>query len=216
MWSVRLSTESGHRGELSYNTTVCPFSSPPPPQTHTHTYSVFSVVRSIRLIIDALSEVHANSHRSPSRSVGDLRGHARSPSATLSTSPTSSSPLQITPEHLKLMLRLAPLVKIEEILLQRLCPEQYRHKTSKNDQFDPPHEVSVNSSSAWKDRFIRKVSNAGVTSDPDDDPDDWNDTRDPAMVMQACSQDMMTLWRDPIVQKVLATRKIRLEEVSGL
>lgn len=195
---------NGHLGEQSFNTTVSRDYSLP----GSVMLMLETVVRSIRLIIDALSDAHAYSHRSNPWANRD--GHSRSPSTSPPPSPNDIYPA-LTPEHLKLMLRLAPLVKIEELLFQRLCPDQYRSKigTTENER---SREAYVNSSSAWKARFMRKTS--GATDE--DNVVDWDDRRDPAMVMHACTQDMMLLWRDPTVQRILAVRKIRLEEIAGL
>jgi hypothetical protein len=45
---------------------------------------------------------------------------------------------------------------------------------------------------------------------------DSDDPNDPSVVLHACAEDMIRLWNDPAIKTLLATRKLRLEEVAGL
>jgi hypothetical protein len=44
----------------------------------------------------------------------------------------------------------------------------------------------------------------------------WEDPDDPVHPLNACSQAMLDLWRDPAVKKRLNQKRLRLEESSGL
>ena len=43
-----------------------------------------------------------------------------------------------------------------------------------------------------------------------------NDTDTPTAVLVACRDDIMELWADPIVRKVLNRRKVKIELMPGL
>lgn len=164
-----------------------------------------NVVRSIRLILDAMSE--SQLPNSPSRS--------RSPSPTLSPDlPTLSA------EHLKLKMRLAPLLQIEQVLVRRLSPDHPEHLVSMTSspygERSPKRsaEFSINSSSSWKAAFGRVLTGVRASFDSDR-AIDWEDD-DPGVIIHACMEDMQKLWSDATVQALLEHQKIRLEEMAGL
>lgn len=41
-------------------------------------------------------------------------------------------------------------------------------------------------------------------------------SQDPGRIIFACSEDMIKLWRDPVIQKVLTHQRIRLQDEGGL
>jgi guanine nucleotide-binding protein alpha-1 subunit len=172
-----------------------------------------NVVRSIRLILDAMSEAQASS-------VSQL-GSSSASSKTLKY-PT------LTPEHFKLKMRLSPLQQVEEILLRRLRPTgsaeleatqlssttnlPYTGRTRNNSA-----EIVVNSSTPWKNAFSRLLSSATARSSLESSQGiDFDDPQDPGVVLHACADDMIRLWNDPTVKELLRVRKTRLEDMAGL
>ncbi|KAF8893912.1 guanine nucleotide binding protein, alpha subunit [Infundibulicybe gibba] len=173
-----------------------------------------NVVRSVRLILDAMSEAQAYSTRSSS-----------SPLSSRSPSPTSSQEYPpLSPEHLRLKMRLLPLQQVEEALLRRLTP-------AGSSEFEATHlspvtnlpyssrsatvkEVAVNSTAQWKGAFSRLLSTTRTSFESSQDID-FDDPNDPGVILHACSEDMVRLWNDPTVKALLKMQKIRLEDMAG-
>lgn len=181
-----------------------------------------NVVRSIRLILEAIAEVHAlqapsatSSPRSSHRSLPDSR-----PSSSRA-SPSAELP-HLTAEHLKLRLRLLPLLQVEEVLIRRLTlagnTEQEATRltqlTNAPDALARDKELAVNSHFVWKTMFSR-IAGKRNSSETDIDAIDWNDPDDPGRIIHACAEDMIMLWNDPVVHEVLAYQKLRLQEMPG-
>jgi len=164
-----------------------------------------NVVRSIRLIFDAISTAEKTS----------------------SGSQESATELVASPELLKIKLRLAPLLQVEETLIRRLTPAgsgeteatlrigrdmSYSERTKNYIK-----EVTVNSAVQWKGSFGRRLSQeAGRSSFDTDKAINWEDPDDPGRILHACSEDMIRLWEDPMTKKVLEAQKLRLHELAGL
>ncbi|KAF9495284.1 G-alpha-domain-containing protein [Pleurotus eryngii] len=176
-----------------------------------------NIVRSIRLILDSMTEAQ-EAHSSPSPS-------------TYSTSSSSrpTSPLvekeypRLSPDLLKLKMRLSPLLSVEEALTRTLAPSgsseleatrliPLRYASRSNT---PPKEPSVYAGALWKGALGRLMN-----SDRGGDADDreevvWDDPKDPGLVLHACAADMTQLWNDTTVRKLLEVQRLRLEEMAG-
>ena len=107
----------------------------------------------------------------------------------------------LTTEHLKIKQRLSPLLEIEKTLIRRLCPVA---------SF-PSQEVAVNSASLWKDCFQKFMNTDGDSIDSEE-MIDWDDPEDPGTVLNACSEDMIHLLTDPVIQTLLFKFKIKMRE----
>ncbi|KAJ6551401.1 guanine nucleotide-binding protein alpha-4 subunit [Mycena capillaripes] len=142
-----------------------------------------NVVRSIRLILNAISEVESN--------------------------PNPAYPA-IPSELQKLKMRLQPLALVEKTLIRTLTPGARREIESA----DPVQEVAVNSTASWKGAFGRLLSNARSSIDMQDLPE-TQESRDARQLLHACSDDMIALWNDPVVQEILRLQQLRLEEMAG-
>ena len=103
---------------------------------------------------------------------------SRSPSGSSLSTRYRHSPL--TAEHLKLKLRLAPLVQVEEALIRRLTPAgsgeleatQLRAYGSHADRARAlEKEVAVNSQFAWKGVFNKMLSRTSGDDADYNDPD---------------------------------------------
>ena len=135
-----------------------------------------------------------------------------------------SSPL--SPDLLKLKMRLAPLQQVEEALLRKLSPPgsidfeathlapvtdlPYSTRSSKFTR-----EVAVHSNSQWKGAFSRFMASVRTSLDSMD-VDFTSDPNDPGVVLNACADDMIRLWTDPTIQSLLKVYKVRLEDKAGL
>jgi hypothetical protein len=117
-------------------------------------------------------------------------------------------------------MRLLPLQGVEEALLRKLShagstelePTQL---PSSNHHGQRRKEPAVRSSSQWKVAFGRLL-NVTRTSLSDDSNIDFNDPDDPGVILDACSEDMRTLWNDHVIQELLQSMRIRMEDMAGL
>lgn len=166
-----------------------------------------NVARSIRLILETMTE-------------------AQSPQNSRSNSPIFSADIPpLTPEHLRLKMRLLPLQQVEECLLHRLSsagsseieatrlspfPDLSYSSRAANGK-----EITVNSTSQWKFAFSRLLSNPRSSFDSGADID-FEDPNDPGAILHACAEDMSQLWNDPTIKALLSARKQRLEDMAGL
>ncbi|PFH52074.1 hypothetical protein AMATHDRAFT_57911 [Amanita thiersii Skay4041] len=167
-----------------------------------------NVVRSIRLILDAMEDAQ--------------QGYF--PVADDDESGNPSPPVEfptLSSEHLRLRMRLLPLLRVEEALLHRLrhagsteCePTQLPH-SQEHGPSNYSKEITVHSSSQWKSAFGRIMSAARGSFESGADIE-FNDPEDPGVILHACYKDIMQLWNDPIIRELLRVMKIRLEEMAG-
>ncbi|KAJ7124991.1 guanine nucleotide-binding protein alpha-4 subunit [Mycena epipterygia] len=159
-----------------------------------------NVVRSIRLIINALAEAEA--------------------AASAPTPPGPDDPVYpaLSPELLTLKMRLLPLQQVEEALLGKLSPEgkTLSPLTNLPDSTrggDVP-EVYINSTTPWKGAFSRLMNNVRSSVDGPE-VNEPQDSRDARQLLHACSEDMIRLWNDPTVKTVLKVHRLRLEDMAG-
>ncbi|KAH9835198.1 guanine nucleotide binding protein, alpha subunit [Rhodofomes roseus] len=193
-----------------------------------------NVVRSIHNILEAMAEAQ-NAQAQPSTPTGGRPSRSRTPS----DSSTRVYP-PLTAEHLKLKMRLSPLLQVEQALIRKLTPPG-------SAEFEATHlaqasnvsylerirqkEVAVNSLFAWKGVFGRLLSDS---RDADSgDGIDWNDPQassevvsltiallmrqwqDPGRIIHACGEDMIRLWNDETIRSLLQIQGIRLEDRPG-
>jgi guanine nucleotide-binding protein alpha-1 subunit len=118
----------------------------------------------------------------------------------------------LTADHQTLKMRLSPLVQVEETLVRKLTMSG---NSKYVDNGRNTKEVSVNSTTGWKNAFSRLVRD-GRESVESEFLIDWDDPNDPGVVLHACAEDIKRLWHDPIIQRLLEVRKLRVEEVAGL
>ena len=153
-----------------------------------------NVVQSFHLIMEAMTQTQW-----PRKHDGDEHIHKDLPT--------------LTTEHLKIKQRLSPLLEIEKTLIRQLCPISSLRRA-------PGHshslkEVAVNSASSWKDCF-QKFMNTDGDSISSEEMINWDDPEDPGTVLHACSEDMIRLWTDPVIQTLLSKLKLRMREQAGL
>lgn len=158
--------------------------------------------------------------------------HSSPAPSTYSTSSSSrpASPLvekeypRLSPDLLKLKMRLSPLLSVEEALTRTLAPSgsseleatrliPLRYSSRSNT---PPKEPSVYAGALWKGALGRLMSNDRGNDADDREEVVWDDPKDPGLVLHACAADMTQLWNDPTVRKLLEVQRLRLEEMAGL
>ncbi|KAF9467322.1 guanine nucleotide binding protein, alpha subunit [Collybia nuda] len=170
-----------------------------------------NVVRSIRTILELMSEVQAATAPPQPRPTN--------------AAPAPSYP-KLTPEHLKLKMRLSPLQQVEEALLRRLTPvgsadfEATRLSPVTNLPYSnrltvTGGEVAVNSSTPWKTAFTRLMASTTRTSFDSAQEIDFDDPKDPGVILNACAEDMIRLWNDSTIKEILNVRNLRLEDLAG-
>jgi hypothetical protein len=141
-----------------------------------------NVVRSIRLILEAIAEVQAlqaPSTSSSPRSANRSLPSSRPPSSR--SSPSAEVP-KLTPDHLKLRLRLLPLLQVEELLIRRLMragtTEQEAARLGQvpdiADAVGREKEVAVNSHFVWRGMFSRVIG-GGRRQSLESEHVDWDD-----------------------------------------
>ncbi|KAF5385786.1 hypothetical protein D9615_002338 [Tricholomella constricta] len=168
-----------------------------------------NVVRSIKLILDAITEAQTSS----------------SHSAIIPTSDSVSSPPSLTPEHLRLKMRLSPLQQVEELLLRKLTPAGSAEfeATQLSPLTNLPYsaragnaatELALNSTTPWKAAFNKLIASTTRTSLESQDID-FDDPKDPGLILNACKDDINALWTDPTIRQLLEVQKIRLQDFGG-
>ena len=168
------------------------FAFPPRPisrrRGHTHTQAFraeraswrsvvhLNVVRSIRVILEAMAEAQQHQmslNSSPTRMHAPELTH----SSSLSSIASRYRHPPLTAEHLKLKLRLSPLIQVEEALIRKLTPEgsgeveatQLRTYGSHADRARAlDKELAVNSQFAWKGVLNRVLNRNSQDEEPYD------------------------------------------------
>jgi hypothetical protein len=161
-----------------------------------------NLVRSIRLIVDTISEVHRSAILSEDESDGEEE-------------------FQLSDKLLAITDRLKPLRHIENILVTKLVPPNEAEATSlgsrpdiiSSSQSRKDQEIFVRPGKGWHGTLLRgarsfRPTSAGSTGL--ETPDDAQ------CVLDSCRPDMIALWRNPTVRAILQRRKVRLEELPGL
>ncbi|KXN84487.1 Guanine nucleotide-binding protein alpha-4 subunit [Leucoagaricus sp. SymC.cos] len=118
----------------------------------------------------------------------------------------------LTVEHFRIRQRLLPLLEIENTLIRQLSPVTSRQKSSGHRL--SLKEVAVNSATSWKECFQKLMNNERDSLDSEALVD-WDDPSDPGKVLNACLEDMIRLWNDPVVQELLDKLKLRMREQAG-
>ncbi|EMD34878.1 hypothetical protein CERSUDRAFT_117074 [Gelatoporia subvermispora B] len=181
-----------------------------------------NVVRSIRLILEAISEAQAQLYAGTGASppISPVSAHDDS------DDPAAAPPV-LTADHLKLKMRLSPLLQVESALVRKLTPAgsaereatQLAHAHAAQPELAAAvaaaraREVAVNSQFAWKGMFSRLVTNPRGSFESD--AIDWDDPEDPGRILYACRDDMIALWHDETIRQLLRGRRVRLQDSPG-
>lgn len=124
---------------------------------------------------------------------------------------------RLSADLLKTKRRLSPLLQVEDALINQISPVYPvgRDETglTRRPSKASLKEIAVNSATQWKESFGRLVKGSRITCEEDID---WDDPNDPGRLLHACSEDMIRLWHDPVIQELLHRLKIRMEDHAGL
>lgn len=161
-----------------------------------------NIVRSIRLIIDTISDVHRNAVLSEDESDGDEEFH-------------------LPDQLLAIRERLNPLRQIENALVTKLVPPNEAEGTDlgtrpdviSSSQSRRDQEIFVRPGKGWHGALLRGARPSRPTSAGSaglETPDNAQ------CVLGSCRPDMIALWQNPTVRAILQRRKVRLEELPGL
>lgn len=130
----------------------------------------------------------------------------------------------LNPDLLKLKMRLAPLQQVEEALLRKLSGSGEYEATHLSPSSNLPYaersgklrqELAVHSGNQWKGAFSKLMSSVRTSLDSIE-IDYSGESNDPGVILNACCEDMMTLWSDRTLQGILRSHNVRLEDKSGL
>jgi guanine nucleotide-binding protein G(i) subunit alpha len=152
-----------------------------------------NLVRSVNFVLDLLENPRPTRRTSPPAEVE----HPRSPNGKL-----NSNDLRF------LKMRLAPLREVEQILTRRFCPPDIETDASGQYHKDCASEVRVRGLSGWKSLLTNRRS--------PQNPAASDDSEGSQRVIEACKDDMASLWEDPVVQAKLKKLNVRLQDQSGL
>ncbi|KAG1741523.1 G-alpha-domain-containing protein [Suillus paluster] len=166
-----------------------------------------NIVRSVRTILDALSDL-------------------RLPHLDSGGEDSDDSGANLPQELEMLQMRLTPLRHIEALLIAKLIPPSedeatsiigssaisaYHSHRSRSSEHSRTQEVFVRPGATWKGALAKTTRTRPISLG-----NTGMQTRDEAQeVIHSCSYDIMVLWNDRLVREVLRRRKIRLEESSG-
>ncbi|KAJ7627643.1 guanine nucleotide binding protein, alpha subunit [Mycena polygramma] len=168
-----------------------------------------NVVRSIHVILDVITRAQNRRQTSPPPDDAD----------------PPKSPI-VDDDLAALKMRLSPLIRVEEVLMQRLIPAgpdksdaarlaQLTHVPYSEHPRNVNREVAVNSANPWKDVFKRLVGDGDGESFDSERAVDWEDPADPGVVLHSLAEDMKALWAHPTVQALLVRQNLRLQEAAG-
>jgi G-protein alpha subunit len=150
-----------------------------------------NLVRSVNFVLDLLQDP------SPRTSSSAGQPRTRTPNCN-----------QTANELRFLTMRLAPLRQVEHILTRRFCPPELGINPSGQYHRDRASEVSVRGLSGWKTLLkLRRNPQNNAASD---------DLEDSQRVIEACKDDMTSLWENSSVQARLKKHNVRLQDQSGL
>lgn len=160
----------------------------------------FNLIRSIRRILETVQEPSAPS----SEDVSDVN---------------NKSNMNRFKEY---QLRLGPLLQVEEALMRKLAPpdeDEPTHLGEWRDSGDGGSKEFFINSGSWKKALDKLTNSKRPSSDSNSSSSSSNmseDRDDPYYILRTFKDDMISLWTDPEVQKILKERNVRLEDTPGL
>lgn len=171
-----------------------------------------AIHRSVRTILQVIQDDWENI--GPAKPTSPIPGFSRQNGSLIGPPSTQSSrgagdkedrePL-LTDAHRRLLMRLSPLVSMEENLAKKLFPHP-----------PDPKEVSVRGGTNWKS-YIAKLAR-----ERDQKPPRPRSSQGPVPqeegthILVTFKEDITALWNDPVVHRVLKRRECNIRDMSGL
>lgn len=193
------SQRRGLPGDRSFNSISSGdfFRTRSPSRSHTISRSVCTILQAIKEDWEAIGPVKATSPTpGPSRQTGSTSGP--------SSSPEDIEPVQ-TDAHRRLRMRLSPLISMEENLNRKLFPQQ-----------PDPREISVRGGTNWKS-YLARVAKEKEQKPPR--PRSSQSTvpqEEGTHILVTFKEDIIALWSDPVVHRVLERRRCNVRDMPGL
>lgn len=166
-----------------------------------------NLCRSVRTILDAISDVRRTQIDSPNED-------------------SSDDGMGLPPDLEALRMRLLPLRQVESFLIAKLVPASDEQPALYSRQFlgDQPDmdghsrdkEIFVRPGTSWKGKLLRSNKSTGSGGSTSSTSTLSQSRDEPQEVLHSLRQDIMQLWGDRFVRDILRRRKIRLEEFPGL
>lgn len=169
-----------------------------------------NLIRSIHTILDALADIRRDDLMPPKPPLTSSTTYTYTYPGSRPTSDDDDDDARAharLPQHLELVRqRLMPLRHVEALLIAKLVPPNETEATHLGHH----SEVFVRPGFAWK---IPRGSNGRPASAGNAGLETQDEVQE---VLWRCRDDLLALWQDEIVRRVLRRRKIRLEESPGL
>jgi len=158
-----------------------------------------NIVRSIRVIIDTISDAHRNAVLSEDESDGEEE-------------------LPLPDSLIAIKERLRPLKHIENLLVAKLIPSNEAEASYLGNRPDfisssknrKNQEVFIRPGKGWHGALLRGVRPSSAGNAGLETPDETQ------CILDSCCPDMIVLWQNPTIRAILERRKVRLEELPGL
>jgi len=200
------SLEIGHSAQSHQVGFRTPSRSPaPPPHSHTISRSVRTILQAIQDDWDAIGPVKSTPPTPGfSRQNGSIVGPSSSPSNQRTGDSEDREPI-LTDAHRRLRMRLSPLISMEENLNRKLFPHQ-----------PDPREISVRGGTNWKSYLARVAKEKEQKAPRPRSSQGTVPQEEGTYILVTFKEDIITLWSDPVVHRVLKRRRCNIRDMPGL
>ena len=178
-----------------------------PPCSRSHPIS-----RSVRIILQAIQDDWETI--GPVKPTSPTPGFSRQNGSLVGPSPSSSNqkpgdkedrePI-LTDAHRRLRMRLSPLTSMEENLTKKLFPH-----------LPDPKEISVRGGTNWKSYLARITKEKQQKNSRPRSSQGAVPQEEGTHILVTFKEDIITLWSDPVVHRVLKRRGCNLRDMPGL
>ncbi|KAF8576685.1 G-alpha-domain-containing protein [Ramaria rubella] len=171
-----------------------------------------NIVRSFGLILDVINHVFdEQSQLYQTRPLTPPMSPSEADADPVSAAPPRQRSTTLTPEHRRLTMRLAPLRQIEHALTRRF--------RSPSAPLSPPHSPlseSLSHQELYVSGYVwQRTREHRHSLDPDLQESFEDEDEGLSRVLCACRDDMVALWNDALVRKILKERRVGMEELSS-
>ena len=167
-----------------------------------------SVCTILRVVQDDWDSIGPVKHTSPpgfSRQDGSIVGPSSpSPSDSRTSEKEDREPI-LTDGHRRLRMRLSPLISMEANLNRKLFPHP-----------PDPKEISVRGGTNWKSYLIRIAKEKEQKPPRPGSSQGIVPQEEGTHILVTFKEDIVELWNDPVVHRVLNRRKCNIRDMPGL